>query len=106
MLSNYYMGFERDLMYREYILQTEYLNHINLIYLDVFWISLFIFTCKEVKANFSLHVRFQFVVYFILSVITFMYNAEFLMSTMIFVLLNVFGILRVMVDLLRIKGNR
>jgi len=103
-LAEEYMGFERDLVYRAYILETVYLKYINFIYFGLFWATAFAFTCKEVFSSNFLHVSFQLIIYFIISVTTFLYTFEILANTILIVLLNIFGFFRVMVAGLRKKG--
>ena len=100
-LSAYYMGFDRDLVYREYLLEKEYLIYFNLIYIAIFWILIFLLKCKKFLHKFSLHESFQLFIYLVLSVVTFLYKFDIYISTFIFVLLNIFGLLRICIDLLK-----
>jgi len=95
------MGFERDLVYREYILKQEYLESLNPFMISLFWIACFAFTCKQIYAKFSLHNLFHLGTYLLISISSFLYALDILESTMFFVVVCVFGLLRVIIDVLK-----
>jgi hypothetical protein len=102
-LSDYYMGFERDLVYREDILENEYLTYINNFFLAVFWFVISFFAIKNIFQNFSLCKLFNLFIFIFLFVITLMYNYNILIETMLFVVLNLFGLFRILIYILEKK---
>jgi len=61
-LSNYYMGFERDLVYREHILEQEYLSYVNFIFLTIFWGVFSFLHFKSFYVN-TLYIKFLIYLY-------------------------------------------
>lgn len=103
-LSNYYMGFERDLVYREYVLEQEYLSYVNFIFLAIFWGIFSFFAFQELLCKYSLYKAFNVFVFIFLCGITVLYQLNFIMETMSFVILNLFGFLRVSIFMLDRRG--
>lgn len=93
------MGFERDLVYREYILETEYLSSLNPLIITLFWVVCFAFTCRQIYAKFSLQNLFHLSIYLLLSIGSFLYAFDKWESTMLFVIVSLFGLLRVIIDI-------
>ena len=104
-LSDYYMGFDRDLVYREYILEKEYLNYVNFVYLTIFWGVLSLFTCRELFYENSLYKAFNVYVFIFIFAITALYQLDVLIRTMLFVILNVFGFFRVAIYVIGRRGH-
>ena len=93
-LGDYYMGFDRDLIYRESILEEEYLMYLNYAYLSAFWIFVSGFICREIFRKFSLHLGFSLFVFCSLSIVSILYQYDNFVSTMFFVVFNIFGLVK------------
>lgn len=103
-LSNYYMGFERDLVYREYVLEQEHLSYVNFIFLAIFWGVFSFFAFQKLLCKYSLYRAFNVFVFIFLCGITILYQFNFIIETMSFVVLNLFGFLRVGILMLEKRG--
>ena len=64
--KNYYMGFERDLVYREYVLEQEYLSYVNFIFLAIFWGVFSFFAFQKLLCKYSLYRAFNVFVFIFL----------------------------------------
>jgi len=103
-LSELYMGFDRDLVYREYVLEKEFLQHINFTFISLFWGALSIFTCRELFYTNSLYKSFNVYVFMLLLGVTSLYQFDTFIRTMLFVVLNIFGFFRVIIFVLERRG--
>lgn len=102
-LSQYSMGFDRDLVYREYVLETEYFKYINFLYLSIFWALISLFTCRELFYKNSLYRAFNVYVFIFIFAITALYQANVFISTMLFLILNIFGFFRILIFIMERK---
>jgi hypothetical protein len=94
------MGFDRDLVYREYILEKDYLVYINFLFLSAFWGSLFFVVCRDLIYRYDLYKVFNAFIFLFLCFITLLYQYDIFIRTMLFAVFNLFGFFRVALYLL------
>jgi len=94
-LSDYYMGFDRDLIYREYIIEKEYLIYFDTLYISFFWGIIFLLIVTFFK--YFLFSTFNACIFLIIFIVTILYSFDIYIRTMFFVILNIFGLIRVII---------
>ena len=104
-LSGHFMGFYRDLIFREYIIEEKYLPYLNYVYLFIFWSLVSILSCVKIFNKFSYGLLINIFTFIALILINILSQLDYFPSAVLFVLFNLFGIFRFIIFLLA-KSNR